>query len=77
MPLPELSDAQVTWVAGEVANYIAQQRNRYAKTAAPVSARQKALLRPFFVDAVLDSARLVILKDSQVENPPGAPVIKE
>ena len=70
MPLPELSDAQVTWVAGEVAKYIEQQRNRYAKTAAPLSATQKALLRPFFVDAVLDSARLVVLKDSQVENPP-------
>jgi hypothetical protein len=74
MPLPELSDAQVTWVAGEVAKYIEQQRNRYAKTAAPLSATQKALLRPFFGDAVLDSARLVILQnsqaDSQVENPP-------
>src|SRR6266446_6300824 len=70
MPLPELSDAQVTWVAGEVAKYIEQQRNRYAKTAAPLSAAQRALLRPFFVDAVLDSARLVVLKDSQVENPP-------
>jgi hypothetical protein len=70
MPLPELSDAQVTWVAGEVAKYIEQQRNRYGRTAAPLSGTQKALLRPFFVDAVLDSARLVVLKDSQVENPP-------
>jgi len=74
MPLPELSDAQVTWVAGEVAKYIEQQRKRYAKAAAPLSATQKALLRPFFGDAVLDSARLVILQnsqsDTQVENPP-------
>ena len=70
MPVPELSDAQVTWVAGEVAKYIEQQRNRYAKAAAPLSAAQKFLLRPFFVDTVLDSARLVVLKDSQVDNPP-------
>jgi len=74
MPLPELSDAQVTWVAEEVAKYIEQQRNRHAKTAAPLSATQKALLRPFFADAVLDSARLAILQnseaDSQIENPP-------
>jgi hypothetical protein len=70
MPLPQLSAAQVTWVAGEVAKYIEHQRNRYAKTAAPLSATQRALLQPFFVEAVLDSARLVVLKDSQVENPP-------
>jgi hypothetical protein len=73
MPLPELSDAQMTWVAGEVAKYIEQQRNRYAKTA-PLSDTQRALLRPFFVDAVLDSARLVISPnseaDSQIENSP-------
>jgi hypothetical protein len=69
MPLPTLSADQVEWVAQQVVGYIGQQCQTYRPGAAPLTVSQKTVMRPFFPDSALNSARLVVLAGQRVNNP--------
>lgn len=70
MPLPKLTDSQIAWVIQQVAAYIGEQRDIYAHRALPLDADQRAAMRPFFRTAILDSARVLVLSEERVGNPP-------
>jgi hypothetical protein len=67
--LPALSPNELAWVSYQVSEFIRQQRMKYLPTAAPLSNEQKSTLRPFFPDAILDSARLFTLSGTRIPNP--------
>jgi hypothetical protein len=69
MHLPTLSTAQVEWVAQQVVGYIGQQCQTYRPSAAPLTVSQKTVMRPFFPDSALSSARLVVFAGQRVNNP--------
>ncbi len=70
MPLPNLSDEQLTLVIQLVAAYIGQQREIYRPAALPLSQMQRTAMLPFFSPSTLDAARVVILTGERVANPP-------
>ena len=67
--LPTLSPNEVAWVSYQVSEFIRQQRAKYLPAATPLSPEQKTAMRPFFPDAILDSARLLTLTGTRIENP--------
>ncbi|MGB7849147.1 MAG: hypothetical protein WBL63_26275 [Candidatus Acidiferrum sp.] len=69
MPLPELLDAEITWVIQQVAEYIDRQRQVYRGKAVPPNAGQKTAMQPFFPASTLDSASVIVLSGEQVTNP--------
>jgi len=76
MPLPKLSSDQLKTVSGFVATYISDQRDKYLAKAEPISAAHSNALRPFFSPDLLAKTRVVVLKNSRVENPPFYPMVK-
>jgi len=70
LPLPKLTDSQIAWVIQQVAAYIGEQRDIYVHRALPLDANQRAAMRPFFRAAILDSARVLVLSEERVGNPP-------
>lgn len=70
MPLPKLTDSQIAWVIQQVAAYIGEQRDIYAHRALPLDSNQRAAMRSFFRAAILDSARILVLSEEHVRNPP-------
>ena len=77
MPLPKLSEAQIHGLIQQVAEYIQSQREIYGQRATPLGVNQKVLMAPFFPQSVLDSARIVVLNDERVSNPPFYPSLVE
>jgi hypothetical protein len=69
MPLPTLTTDQVERIVQQVVGYIGQQCQTYRPGAAPLSVSQKTVMRPFFPDGALNSARLVVLAGQRVNNP--------
>lgn len=69
MPLPKLSEAQISAVTRLVAEYIARQRQTYRGRAVPLDSNQVAVMRPFFPPSTLD-ARVAVLEKERVGNPP-------
>ena len=67
--LPTLSPNELAWVSYQVSEFIRQQRLKYMPSAEPLSPEQKSAMRPFFPDAILDSARLLTLIDTRIQNP--------
>ena len=70
LPLPKLSDSQIAWVIQQVTGYIERQRQTYGRRAVPLDLNQKAAVRPFFPGSTLDSARVLVLAEERVSNPP-------
>src|SRR5437667_10315587 len=73
--MPQLSPQQIAQVAGLVAQYITTRRERFYPQAAPLAAAQKAAMSGFFLPQVLDAARVLVLFDRRVENPPFYPTL--
>jgi len=73
--MPQLSPQQIAQVSGLVAQYITAQRERFYPQAAPLAAAQKAAMAGFFLPQVLDAARVLVLFDRRVENPPFYPML--
>ncbi len=71
-----LTPEQIGEVSGLVAQYITNQRERYAQRAVPLSAQQKAAMGGFFSTQLLDSARLVVLHGERVANPDFYPMLR-
>src|ERR1700737_108808 len=70
MPLPTLSTGQIERVTQQVAAYIGHQRQRYRPGAVHLGLSQNTAMRPFFPEATLDAARVVVLAGDRVSNPP-------
>jgi hypothetical protein len=70
LTLPKLTDSQIAWVIQQVAAYIGKQRDIYVHRALPLDANQRAAMRSFFRAAILDSARVLVLSEERVGNPP-------
>lgn len=71
MLLPRLAETPLAWIIEQVAeHYIDRQRKTYRGRAVPLLARQRAAMQPFFLESILDSARLLVLADERVGNPP-------
>ena len=69
MDLKNLSPAMVSQLATMVENYISSSREKYAPQAVPLTDAQRSAMQPFFSAAVLDSARVCVLRDTRVPNP--------
>jgi hypothetical protein len=69
MDLKNLPPAMVSQLATMVEDYISSSRTKYAPQAVPLSDAQRAAMQQFFPAAVLDSARLCVLRGTRVPNP--------
>lgn len=69
MDLKNLPPTMVSQLATMVENYISTSREKFAPQALPLSDAQRAAMQPFFPAAVLDSARLCVLRGTRVPNP--------
>ena len=70
MDLKNLPPAMVSQLVSMVEDYISSSRKKYAPQAVLLTEAQRSVMQPFFSAAVLDSARLCILRDTRVSNPP-------
>jgi hypothetical protein len=69
MDLKNLPPAMVSQLANMVEDYITSSRKKYAPQALPLTDAQRSAMQPFFSPAVLDSARLCVLRGTRVSNP--------
>jgi len=60
-----------------VAQYIEEQRAKYSPLSVPLAASQKAGLRNFFSDLLLDETRIVVLDGERVTEPGFYPTLRE
>ena len=63
-------DAQVAQIMKPVMLYIEEQRQKYLPVSCPLTRAQRLTLEPFFPPSVLESARLAVLEQSAISNPP-------
>jgi hypothetical protein len=76
MDFKNLSPAMVSQLANMVEDYISSSRKKYAPQAVPLTDAQRTAMQPFFSPAVLDSARLCVLRGTRVSNPSMYPMAK-
>jgi hypothetical protein len=76
MPLPRLTNEQVTQVSDLVAQYITSQRERYAPRAIPLSADEKAAISGFFSPQLIEDSRVLVLSGERVPNPDFYPMLR-
>ena len=69
MDLKNLPPAMTAQLANMVEDYVTSSRKKYASQAFPLTDSQRAAVQPFFSSAVLDSARLCVLRGTRVSNP--------
>jgi hypothetical protein len=69
MDLKNLPPAMVSQLANMVEDYVTSSRKKYAPQAVPLTDAQRTAMQPFFSAAVLDSARLCVLRGTRVPNP--------
>jgi hypothetical protein len=69
MDLKNLSPTMVSQLASMVEDYVTSSRKKYAPQAVPLTDAQRNAMQPFFSSAVLDSARLCVLRGTRVSNP--------
>jgi hypothetical protein len=69
MDLKNLPPAMVSQLANMVEDYVTSNRKKYAPQSAPLTDAQRNAMQPFFSPAVLDSARLCVLRGARVSNP--------
>ena len=70
MDLKNLPPAMVSQLANMVEDYVTSSRKKYAPEAVPLTDAQRSVMQPFFPAAVLDLARLCVLRGTRVSNPP-------
>jgi hypothetical protein len=70
MDLKNLPPAMISQLANMVEDYVTSSRKKYAPEAVPLTNAQRSVMQPFFSSAVLDSARLFVLRGTRVSNPP-------
>jgi hypothetical protein len=76
MDFKNLSPAMVSQLANMVEDYVTSSRKKYAPQAVPLTDAQRGTMQPFFSTAVLDSARLCVLRGTRVSNPSMYPMAK-
>ena len=76
MDLKNLPPAMVSQLVSMVEDYISSSREKYTPQAVPLTDAQRAAMQPFFSPAVLDSARLCVLRGTRVSNPSMYPMAK-
>jgi hypothetical protein len=76
MDLKNLPPAMVSQLVTMVEDYINNSRKKYAAQAEPLTGAQRSTMQPFFSPAVLDSARLYVLRGTHVSNPTMYPMAK-
>ena len=69
MDLKNLPPAMIAQLASMVEDYVTTSRKKYAPQAVPLTDAQRSAMQPFFSPAVLDSARLCVLRGTRVSNP--------
>jgi hypothetical protein len=69
MDLKNLPPAMISQLANMVEEYVTSSRKKYAPQAVPLTDAQRSAMQPFFSSAVLDSARLCVLRGTRVQNP--------
>ncbi len=69
MASPQLTPDQVQQLSAAIAQYITAQREAFLLTSFPLTAEQRPTLAGFFIQAVLDKVRLVVLQNTRVQNP--------
>jgi hypothetical protein len=69
MDLKNLSSSMVSQLANMVEDYVTSGRKKYAPQTTPLTDPQRSAMQPFFSSAVLDSARLCVLRGARVSNP--------
>src|SRR6478672_10195665 len=69
MDLKNLPPAMISQLANMVEDYVTSSRKKYASQAVPLTDEQRTAMQPFFFGAVLDSARLCVLRGTRVSNP--------
>jgi hypothetical protein len=69
MSMPKLSSEQISQVSELVAEYISSQRNQFRERAAHLSAPQKSVLTGFFRADLLETTRILVLKNERIGNP--------
>jgi hypothetical protein len=69
MPVPKLSEAEITHLVQLSIEFASQQRDRFFPRSAPLSPETMEIMRPFFPAEVLTSARIVILENERLSNP--------
>lgn len=70
MDLSTLTPGIITQVASMVESYIENSREKYVSKAAPLSAEQRSQMESFFPPEILDSARLLVLRGTRIQDPP-------
>src|SRR6266853_2466547 len=76
MATPRLTPEQIAQVSGLVAQYIANQRGRYASRAVSLSVQQRAAVDGFFSPQLLDGTRLLVMQGERVANPDFYPMLR-
>lgn len=69
MDLKNLPPAMVSQLVTMVEDYINSSQKKYAAQAVPLTDAQRTTMQPFFPAAVLDAARLCVLRGTRVSNP--------
>jgi len=69
MDLTNIPPAMISQLSHMVEEYISSSRKKYAPQAVPLTDAQRTAMQPFFSSAVLDSARLCVLRGTRVSNP--------
>jgi hypothetical protein len=69
MDFKNLPPAMVSQLVSMVEDYITSSRKKYAPQAVPLAEVQRIAMQPYFSSAVLDSARLCVLRGTRVQNP--------
>lgn len=76
MDLSNLPPAMVSQLANMVEDYITSSRKKYAPQVLALTDAQRGTMQPFFSAAILDSARLCVLRGTRVSNPSMYPMAK-
>jgi hypothetical protein len=70
MDFKNLPPSMIAQLTNMVEDYVTSSRKKYAPQAVPLTDAQRTAMQPFFTSAVLDSARLSVLRGTRVSNPP-------
>ena len=75
MGTPKLNLAQIQHIAGQVADFIAEQRQSFAPLAEPLSKAQRASFEPYFPANILTNTRF--LRVDKLADPPFYPELEK
>jgi hypothetical protein len=71
MATPKLNPAQIQYITGQLAHFIADQRRIFRSIAEPLSEEQRACFAPYFPDNILSNTRFV--RVDKIVDPPFYP----